>query len=70
MILEYCTISFIANHTSNGTFAVAVTVQDFPKSNISIEGDLYSTESPLSTITLQVGPNAVHSRYRFWKFHC
>lgn len=49
---------------------MAVTVQDFPKSNISIEGDLYSTESPLSTITLQVGPNAVHSRYRFWKFHC
>lgn len=48
---------------------MAVTVQDFPKSNISIEGDLYSTESPLSTITLQVGPNAVHSRYRFWKFH-
>lgn len=48
---------------------MAVTVQDFPKSDISIEGDLYSTESPLSTITLQVGPNAVHSRYRFWKFH-
>lgn len=52
-IKNTCTISFIANFTSNGTFAVAVTVQDFPKSNISIEGDLYSTESPLSTITLQ-----------------
>lgn len=59
ILQDTCTINFFANHTNNGTFAVAVTVQDFPKSNISIEGDLYSTESPLSTITLQVSQNGI-----------
>ncbi|XP_052678609.1 integrin beta-like protein D isoform X2 [Crassostrea angulata] len=48
-----CTIRFSATHTSNGTFAVAVTVEDFSKSNISIGGHVYSTSSPLSTVTLQ-----------------
>nr|XP_034306335.1 integrin beta-like protein A isoform X3 [Crassostrea gigas] len=48
-----CTIRFMANHTSNGTFAVAVTVEDYPKSNISIDGSIHLTNSPLSTITLQ-----------------
>ncbi|XP_065938380.1 integrin beta-like protein A [Magallana gigas] len=48
-----CTIRFMANHTSNGTFAVAVTVEDYPKSNISIDGSIHLTTSPLSTITLQ-----------------
>ncbi|XP_052678613.1 integrin beta-like protein A [Crassostrea angulata] len=50
---DNCTIRFMANHTSNGTFAVAVTVEDYPKSNISIDGSIHLTTSPLSTITLQ-----------------
>lgn len=51
---DNCTIRFMANHTSNGTFAVAVTVEDYPKSNISVDGSIHLTTSPLSTITLQV----------------
>lgn len=44
----------MANHTSNGNFAVAVTFEDNPKSNISIDGSIHITTSPLSTITLQM----------------
>lgn len=50
----------MANHTSNGTFAVAVTVEDYPKSNISIGGSIHITTSPLSTITLQVSRFIMH----------
>lgn len=44
----------MANHTSNGTFAVAIAVEDYPQSDISIDGSIHLTTSPLSTITLQV----------------
>lgn len=50
----------MANHTSNGTFAVAVTAEDYPKSNISIGGSIHITTSPLSTITLQVSRFIMH----------
>lgn len=44
----------MANHTPNGTFAVAITVEDYPKSDISIDESIHLTTSALSTITLQV----------------
>ncbi|XP_062620888.1 uncharacterized protein LOC134282496 [Saccostrea cucullata] len=48
-----CTIRFSASYTSNGTFAVAVTVQDFPKSTVSIGGKIYSPTTNMSSVTLQ-----------------
>nr|XP_022296130.1 integrin beta-like protein C isoform X1 [Crassostrea virginica] len=48
-----CTIRLSATHTAEGTFAVAVTVQDFPQNNITIDNQVHLTTAPLSTVTLQ-----------------
>nr|XP_022301095.1 uncharacterized protein LOC111109306 [Crassostrea virginica] len=48
-----CIISFPANFTRNGRFAVAVSVEDFPKSNISIGSELYTPSTNISTVNLQ-----------------
>ncbi|XP_061186321.1 uncharacterized protein LOC133194369 [Saccostrea echinata] len=48
-----CTIKFPSNHTQNGTFAVAVTMEDFPKSTISIGSTVHRPNTPLSSVTLQ-----------------
>ncbi|XP_062615279.1 neurocan core protein-like [Saccostrea cucullata] len=50
---ETCTISFPSNHTVNGTYAVAVTVEDFPRSNITIGGTTYTPSDPMTAIHLQ-----------------
>uniref|UniRef100_A0A8W8M2J1 EGF-like domain-containing protein n=1 Tax=Magallana gigas TaxID=29159 RepID=A0A8W8M2J1_MAGGI len=39
-----CTISFPANHASNGTYAVAISVEDYPKSTIIIGSKVYTTD--------------------------
>ncbi|XP_052678612.1 integrin beta-like protein A [Crassostrea angulata] len=48
-----CTISFPANHTSNGKYAVAVSVEDYPKSTITIGSEVYTTSTKMSTVNLQ-----------------
>nr|XP_034306316.1 protein jagged-1a-like isoform X6 [Crassostrea gigas] len=48
-----CTISFPANHTSNGIYAVAVSVEDYPKSTMTIETQVYTTSTKMSTVNLQ-----------------
>ncbi|XP_062601357.1 sushi, nidogen and EGF-like domain-containing protein 1, partial [Saccostrea cucullata] len=48
-----CTIKFPSNHTQNGIFAVAVTMEDFPKSTISIGSTAYGTNTRISSVTLQ-----------------
>ena len=59
-----CTIRLSATHTAEGTFAVAVTVQDFPKKNISIDNQVHMTTVPLSTVTLQVIKYCIHSLFK------
>ncbi|XP_056015732.1 integrin beta-like protein A [Ostrea edulis] len=49
-----CTISFPSNHTTDGTFAVALTLEDFPKSTITIGTNVYTPSTPISTVVLQV----------------
>lgn len=49
-----CTISFPANHKTNGKYAVAVSVEDFPKSTIHIGSHVYTPNNKLSTVNLQV----------------
>lgn len=49
-----CTISFSANHTISGIYAVAVSVEDFPKSTINIGSTIYTPSNKLSTVSLQV----------------
>ncbi|XP_061186326.1 integrin beta-like protein A [Saccostrea echinata] len=48
-----CTISFPASHTRNGTFAVAVSVEDFPKSTTTIGAKVYTPNTPMSTVNIQ-----------------
>ncbi|XP_065938381.1 uncharacterized protein [Magallana gigas] len=48
-----CTVSFPANHTSNGKYAVAVSVEDYPKSTITIGSQVYTTSTKMSTVNLQ-----------------
>nr|XP_019918640.2 integrin beta-like protein A isoform X1 [Crassostrea gigas] len=48
-----CTISFPANHASNGTYAVAISVEDYPKSTIIIGSKVYTTGTKMSTVNLQ-----------------
>nr|XP_022297347.1 sushi, von Willebrand factor type A, EGF and pentraxin domain-containing protein 1-like [Crassostrea virginica] len=48
-----CTISFPANHKTNGKYAVAVSVEDFPKSTIHIGSHVYTPNNKLSTVNLQ-----------------
>lgn len=48
-----CTISFPANHASNGTYAVAISVEDYPKSAITIGSQVYTTSTKMSTVNLQ-----------------
>ncbi|XP_062615281.1 uncharacterized protein LOC134277022 [Saccostrea cucullata] len=50
---ETCTITFPSNHTINGTYAVAVTVEDFPRSNILIGGTTYTPSGPMTSVHLQ-----------------
>lgn len=49
-----CTISFPANHTISGIYAVAVSMEDFPKSTINIGSKIYTPSNKLSTVSLQV----------------
>lgn len=49
-----CTISFPANHASNGIYAVAISVEDYPKSTITIGSQVYTTSTRMSTVNLQV----------------
>nr|XP_022300933.1 uncharacterized protein LOC111109138 [Crassostrea virginica] len=48
-----CTISFPANHTISGIYAVAVSMEDFPKSTINIGSKIYTPSNKLSTVSLQ-----------------
>lgn len=51
---ETCTITFHSNHTLNGMYAVALTIEDFPNSNIIIGGQLYTPDDHMSSVPLQV----------------
>ena len=42
------------NYTVNGYYAVALTIEDFPKTNIVLNGIGFSTNDALSSIPLQV----------------
>lgn len=35
-------------------YAVAITVEDFPRSNISIGGTTYTSNDPMTSVNLQV----------------
>uniref|UniRef100_K1QML7 Fibropellin-3 n=1 Tax=Magallana gigas TaxID=29159 RepID=K1QML7_MAGGI len=50
---ETCTIFFPSTHTVNGMYAVAITVEDFPRSNISIGGTTYTPNDPMTSVNLQ-----------------
>nr|XP_022331733.1 integrin beta-like protein D [Crassostrea virginica] len=50
---ETCTIYFPSNHTVNGIYAVAITIEDFPRSNISIGGSVYTPNDPMTSVNLQ-----------------
>ena len=54
LLKETCTLTFNANHTLNGIYAVALSIEDFPKSDIVIGGKLYTPNDPISLVPLQV----------------
>ena len=54
ILKETCTLTFNATHTLNGIYAVALSIEDFPKSNIVIGGKLYTPNDPISLVPLQV----------------
>ena len=51
-------ISSANNYTDGGNYAVALTIEDFPKSNILLNGIAVSTSGALSSIPLQVIHNS------------
>ncbi|XP_055995241.1 protein jagged-2-like [Ostrea edulis] len=57
---ETCTITFHSNHTLNGMYAVALTIEDFPNSNIIIGGQLYTPDDHMSSVPLQFLINTVY----------
>ncbi|CAC5395978.1 Protein eyes shut homolog,Neurogenic locus Notch protein,Neurogenic locus notch homolog protein 3,Protein eyes shut,Delta and Notch-like epidermal growth factor-related receptor,Delta-like protein C,Neurogenic locus notch homolog protein 1,Fibropellin-3,Protein crumbs homolog 2,Sushi, nidogen and EGF-like domain-containing protein 1,Protein jagged-1a,Sushi, von Willebrand factor type A, EGF and pentraxin domain-containing protein 1,Neurogenic locus notch homolog protein 2,Delta-like protein B,Protein crumb len=52
-----CTLTFTANsansYTNNGWFAVALTIEDFPRKTITINNRVYSPSTPITQIPLQ-----------------
>ncbi|VDI38378.1 Hypothetical predicted protein, partial [Mytilus galloprovincialis] len=52
-----CTLTFTANsansYTNNGWFAVALTIEDFPRKTITINKHVYSPSTPITQIPLQ-----------------
>nr|XP_022331397.1 neurogenic locus notch homolog protein 2-like [Crassostrea virginica] len=57
---ETCTLTFNATHTLNGIYAVALSIEDFPKSNIVIGGKLYTPNDPISLVPLQFLINTIN----------
>ncbi|KAK3093703.1 hypothetical protein FSP39_019070, partial [Pinctada imbricata] len=49
-----CTLRFPANHTQNGWFGVAITVEDFPSSTITAGGVTYTPNDAISAVPLQL----------------
>ncbi|XP_069118968.1 integrin beta-like protein A [Argopecten irradians] len=55
-----CTLVFTADNTNfvtNGWYAVAITIEDFPKSTITIGGNTFTPSDPISAIPVQMQQN-------------
>lgn len=57
---DTCTITFNATHALNGMYAVALSIEDFPKTNIIIGSKLYTPNDPISIVPLQFLINTVN----------
>lgn len=57
---DTCTITFNATHALNGMYAVALSIEDFPKTNILIGSKLYTPNDPISIVPLQFLINTVN----------
>ena len=59
-----CKLEFTADATnayiSSGWYAVALTVEDFPKTTITINGQIYTPSMPISKIPLQVNKSLLY----------
>ena len=71
LLKETCTLTFNATHTLNGIYAVALSIEDFPKSNIVIGGKLYTPNDPISLVPLQVESSLIILKgFKIHCFHC
>ena len=52
---EKCTLTINTNHQAGGIYAVAVTIEDRPKTDITLDGKLYTPNDVISSVPLQVG---------------
>lgn len=59
-----CKLEFTADtansYISSGWYAVALTVEDFPKTTITINGQIYTPSMPISKIPLQVSKSLLY----------
>lgn len=49
-----CTLTITTNHKQGGMYAVAVTIEDRPKTSIMLDGQLNTPKDVISSIPLQV----------------
>lgn len=62
---DTCTITFNATHALNGMYAVALSIEDFPKTNIIIGSKLYTPNDPISIVPLQASRVKILREYDF-----
>lgn len=54
---DTCTLTFNADNTNfkdDGWYAVALTIEDFPKAPITIDNTTYNETTPITQVPLQV----------------
>ena len=58
VLQKKCTVEFTVNSannfTNNAWFPLALTIEDYPKSTIAINGRIYTPSTPITQIPLQV----------------
>lgn len=57
LLQETCTLSFNADNTNfkdDGWYAVALTIEDFPKAQMILGNTSYNTSTPITAVPLQL----------------